>query len=76
MNPYMNSLAYKLLAEELADADSYPARKSEWGKYLRHRLGSVLVTVGEKMQASGLETPPAFEDGGYPALDEEACASQ
>ena len=76
MNPYMNSLAYKLLAEELAEADSHRERKSARGKNLRHQLGSVLVTVGEKMQAKGLETQTAFEDSGYPRLDEEVCASQ
>ena len=71
MHTYLNSLAYKLLAEELAESDQHPERKPERSKNLRRRLGGLLVTLGQKMQANGLEVQAAFEDRGYPPFDDE-----
>lgn len=78
MDPYLNSLAYKFLAEtqedEVSESNQHRAHKSEWSKDLRRRLGVLLVTIGQKMQESALDTQAIFEDGGYPSLEDEACA--
>jgi hypothetical protein len=72
MDPTLNSLAYKLRAEMLADSAHHQARKSERGNNLVRRMGGLLVTLGQKMQASGSEAHTVLKNGGYPSLDEEA----
>ena len=70
MNPHLNSLAYKLLAEELAESDQHQEHKSEWSKNLRRHVGGLLVTLGQKIQSSEPDAHMAFADGRSPALDE------
>lgn len=66
MDPYINSLAYKLLAT--TEPDEHQELTSEWGETLRHRLGGLLVTLGQQLQASTLDTQPLFKDVESPAL--------
>lgn len=75
MNPYLYSLAYKLLAETLSEREAPPghAHHLEWGKPLLHGLGGLLVAAGQKMQASSLDVQTSFEDSGYRSLDDEVC---
>jgi hypothetical protein len=73
MDPTLNSLAHKLRAEMLADSAHHPVRESERSNNLVRRMGGLLVTLGQKMQASGSEARAVFKDGGYPSLDEEMC---
>ena len=68
MDPTLNSLAYKLHADMLAQESQHPEPESELGRPMLHRLGSLLVTVGQKLQARAQMT---FEGGGY---DNEVCA--
>jgi hypothetical protein len=68
MDPYQNSLAYKLLAETPSESDQHQEYKSEWGENLRHRLGGLLVTLGQQMQASHLDRQMVFEDVECPAI--------
>ena len=76
MDPYLNSLAYRLLAETIPEprTPQIQAHHREWGKRLLRRLGGLLVALGQKMQASGLDVQAAFEDTGYRSLDDEVCA--
>jgi hypothetical protein len=68
MDPYLNSLAHKLLAETPAEPDQPQESMSEWGENLRHRLGGLLVTLGQQMQASHLNRQTIFEDVECPAV--------
>jgi hypothetical protein len=70
MEPALNSQAYLLLAEERsAEYSQYLERESEHHnrveKNLRHRVGSLLITIGEKIQGNGLGLEAVFEDGRY-----------
>jgi hypothetical protein len=66
MDPTLNSLAYKLRHEMVAETAQWQTRQWERGKHLLHRLGALLVTLGQRMQA-------APEADGYPCLENEAC---
>ena len=74
MDPYFNSLAYKMLDEMLSELEPDDAHHLKWGRHLLHGLGGLLVALGQKLQAGGLEVQAAFEDTAYPALDDELCA--
>ncbi|MBX3063101.1 MAG: hypothetical protein KF726_09000 [Anaerolineae bacterium] len=71
----MNSLAYKFLAEMPDEVETEQDRepKLEWHTGLRNRMGDLLVTLGQKLQASGLNTQVRFEDSNYLALEDDAC---
>jgi hypothetical protein len=66
MDPTLNSLAYKLRHEMMAEAVQSQPNQSEQFANLKRRLGSLLVTLGQRMQATS-------EEGGYPCLENEAC---
>ena len=75
MYPYLNSQAYRLLAEMPPEAafTQDQARNPAWGKHVLRGLGGLLVALGQKIQASGLDVQMPYEDAGYPSLDEEVC---
>jgi hypothetical protein len=77
MDPYLNSLAFKLLAETPEEeSNQHREPQSAWDKKLRHQLGGVLVTLGQRIQAGGLEVPVLFEDIGCPSLENEMHLSR
>jgi hypothetical protein len=67
VDPTLNSLAYKLRHEMIAEAVQSQPNRSERLAKLKRRLGTLLVTLGERMQAEP-------QEGGYPCLENEACA--
>ena len=73
MEPYLNSLAHQLLAETQAEVSGQQqAHQPAWDKNLRHQLGGLLVTLGQKIQAS----EALFEDIGCPCLEDEMHPSR
>ena len=69
MDPMLNSLAHKLQQQALEEAARQEARTATKGQGPLHRLGNLLVTIGQRMQANRLE-PQLADDSGYP---NEAC---
>ncbi len=67
MDPMLNSLAHKLQQERLEEAARHRANPPGQSASPLNRLGALLVTLGQKLQA----TP---EENSYPSLDNEACA--
>jgi hypothetical protein len=77
MDPYLNSRAFQILAETAEqESDQHPEHQPAWDKKLRHQLGGVLVTLGQRMQASGLEVPVLFDDIGCRSLEDEMHLSR
>jgi hypothetical protein len=77
MDPYLNSLAFKLLAETPEEeSDQHRKYQAAWDNKLRRRLGGLLVTLGQRIQPSGLGVPALFEDIGCPSLEDEMHLSR
>lgn len=74
MDPTIFSLAHKLRAEMLAEAAQQREPRPVGRKKRLHQLGSLLVMLGQKMQASALNAQGAYDDHGHPSLDTEVCA--
>ncbi len=72
VEPTLTSLAHKFGHEMLAETARHQASTPARGTNLLHRLGSLLVTLGQKMQANRLEAQATSEDGGYLSLENEA----
>jgi hypothetical protein len=68
MDPTWNALAHKLRFEMLAETDA-----SKSNNTVLHQLGSLLVSAGQKLQASGWNRQAAFESEGYPLLNNDVC---
>jgi hypothetical protein len=75
MDPYLNSLAFKRLEVPPEEAPQpHQAYQPSWDKNLRHQLGGLLVTIGQRMQANGLEISTVFEDIGCVPIEDEIPA--
>jgi hypothetical protein len=68
VDPTLFSLAHKLQQERLEEAARHQSYPSEPRVNPLHRLGGLLVTLGHKMQANGIDAP--CED----AYANEVCA--
>ncbi|MCC6616618.1 MAG: hypothetical protein IT320_24305 [Anaerolineae bacterium] len=73
MDPTLFSLAHKLRAEMLAEAAQQREQRPEQRERLLHRLGGLLVTLGQKMQAKAVSAQQVYDDGGYSSLENEIC---
>jgi len=69
MDPMLNSLAHKRQQEALEESARQEARTSTQRANPLHRLGNLLVTIGQRLQANRLE-PQMADDSAYPT---EAC---
>ncbi len=72
MDPTLNSLAYKLLAEEQSESTQFREHRAIGGKRLLRWSGGLLITLGQRMQPIGLQTPLDFENSGA-GKDVEMC---
>jgi hypothetical protein len=68
MDTTMNALAHKFRFETLAETARHRGINSEQDNTLRHRLGSLLVSAGQKLQAQAIS-----EEGGHLSLDTDMC---